>query len=97
MKYVPDDSLSHQVAIAGGGKSISEKEFVKHLKPGTTVTKVQWDGCMATIRNERDCGEILRHEERQGCRGVVIAYSAREGWEALSELRIVGDQIEAWH
>jgi hypothetical protein len=70
-------------------------------KPGHTVTRVRWDGCMATDRVVEDVGELLRYEEGRdlvrGHRGMVVRYDkSGERWEPLAHLRIVNGEAEIW-
>lgn len=91
-------SIQHAMNIAGFCPAIMTLP-----KPGHTVTRVDWRGCMATERHVEDTGDLLRFEDRKlyggrgPTRGVVVQYDKLgERWEPLDHLRIVNGNAEIW-
>lgn len=68
------------------------------IKPGFTVTKVEWHGCMATDRKEVDVGDVIEHRIQHGrYGGVIVKYDqCGKRWEPYEHFRKVNDELEVW-
>jgi hypothetical protein len=71
------------------------------VKAGAPIKLVQWDGCMATERNEVDEGRVVRHapspHNNGKYPGIVVAWSKRgQRWEPLDYVRRAGGKWEVW-
>lgn len=89
--------MDHALSIFGAGGGLSPAD----IKPGLTVTKVQWDGCMATTRKEVDVGEVLRHaaspHDNGRYPGALVKWDeAGERWESFDDFRQVDRNLEVW-
>lgn len=93
-----NDLMQHAMNVGG---------FCKPLKrlpsAGSTIVKVEWNGCMATTRCEVDIGDIIRYEAKQiygsskPVDGIIIQWDKRgERWEPLDHLRLVNGAAEIW-
>lgn len=94
-----DPMMTHVLNLVGARGTLTKDQLLRHLRPGTPVTRVEWDGCMATVRRETGRGVVLR-ESRSQCGkydGMMVAWEpGRERWEPLDYFRIVGDDVEVW-
>lgn len=91
-------SLDHAMDIFGVSKGTFSPS---DIKPGYTVTKVQWDGCMATERTEIDIGEVIKHQPSPHNNGrypgVLIKYDiCGVQWEPMAHFRKVNGSLEVW-
>lgn len=86
--------LQHAMKVGGFEiGTFSERD----IKPGFTVTKVEWHGCMATERKEVDVGDVVKHDPHNGYPGVVVRWDkGGYQWEPLSHFRKVNDELEVW-
>jgi hypothetical protein len=89
------DHAMNILGVASGNFTIAE------IKSGFTVTRVQWDGCMATDRKEVDIGKVIKHmsspHNNGKYRGVLVKYDGRgEQWEPLAHFRRVDGKLEVW-
>lgn len=90
--------MQHAMNIGGFGKRGD-----LNIKPGFTVTWVQWDGCMATIRNEVDHGEVIQasapslHDNGKYPGVIVLWEKGGKQWEPLDYFgRSKGGELEVW-
>jgi hypothetical protein len=91
--------FTHALNIGGFGLP----PVLRMPRAGHTVTRVQWDGCMATERNGQDVGDLVRYESRvlvgipRSIDGMVVKYDKLgEQWEPLAHLRMVDGSAEVW-
>lgn len=89
------DLLQHAMDILGVG---SDQTFTaSDIKPGYTVTKVEWNGCMAERREEVDIGYVVRHVFRNSYQWVIVNYDERGMVEEpLAHFRRNNDELEVW-
>lgn len=90
--------LQHAMNIFGAGGGWFHPA---DIKPGFTVTKIDWCGCMATDRRWMDTGEIIRHQPspHSGGKypGIVVRWDhGGECWEPLQHFRKVNGELEVW-
>lgn len=84
------DHAMHLLGV-GGGLSLG------NIRRGDTVTKVEWDGCMATERKERDIGRVVVHVKVQGYDFVEVLYAKRGlVQEPASHFRKINGELEVW-
>lgn len=97
-----DRLMAHVMNLTGIGGTLDRKDFKRCLRPGSLVTLIQWDGCMAHIRNVVGQGTLLRHESRilygssETFDGILVRYETGERWEPLDYVRINDGAIEVW-
>lgn len=88
--------MDHVLAVTG----FDLKPIKRWPSPGVTVTKVEWDGCMATIRNEIDTGDLVEYSKQKvgdPIEGIYILYDkAGLRFEPLAHVRIVNGEMEIW-
>jgi hypothetical protein len=67
------------------------------IKPGFTVTKIDWRGCMATDRRVDDVGDLVRLLDHGRYAGAMVQYD-KSGlqWEPLDHFRRVNGELEVW-
>lgn len=71
------------------------------MRPGKPVTIIQWDGCMATVRNELYTGKFVREENFRGhgypYPGIIVEDDKGvEHWYIMSDLRFRNGKMEVW-
>lgn len=85
--------MDHAMNILGACSST----ITKLPSLGVTVTKVTWEGCMTTRREEVDVGELIGYRKDRGYGGMIILYDKLgTRWEPLDHLRIVNGNAEIW-
>lgn len=85
--------LDHAMNILGVGGGLS----LGDIRWGYTVTKVEWDGCMANVRNEVDVGTVVRHFKKGGYDWVMVDYDKRGMvHEPAAHFRRVCGELEVW-
>lgn len=90
--------MDHAMNILGA----CQGEFSKaDIKPGFTVTRICWDGCMATNRRVEAVGDVVRHApspHNDGrYPGAIVRYDRiGERWEPLAHFRKVDGELEVW-
>lgn len=96
--------FDHIMRLTGNGAAVGDgivevDAALKLLKPGATVTLVEWNGCMAERRDEKGTGTIVRHEKSEGrYLGFIVRYPWGERWEPLQYTKFIGPEqrIEVW-
>ena len=95
--------LDHAINIAGFGGTLTEDDMKKYLWEGCTVTKISWDGCMATTRNVVARGHVVRlalSPWDKKTQGVYVQYDGepKATWESLARFFFVGiaKDAEVW-
>jgi hypothetical protein len=89
--------MAHVMNLTGLGGTLTRDQLLSRLRPGTPITRVEWDGCMATVRRETGRGEVLGPEKCDKYDGVRVRWSdGVEQWQPLDYVRIVGDDVEVW-
>lgn len=105
----PDGNHEFHRALAIAGfplKPASERARSLALRPGSKIAVVQWDGCMAHIRNERGRGTVVRRcnslelwPRGDSIDGIVyrLEGEGRDRFASLLNLRLVDGRLEEWH
>lgn len=95
--------FDHVMAVAGWPLPTVNADRL--MRPGSPVTFVSWDGCMAHIRNERGAGTITRRCNNRDIFGpkadsidiiVVRMPDGKDRYASLQNLRVVGGKLEVW-
>jgi len=90
--------MDHILNVAGFGPGTFE---AADIKSGHTITKIDWDGCMANVRKEIDTGDIVRHAPSPHSNGrypgIIVKWDKKgERWEPLQHVRRVNGAWELW-
>jgi hypothetical protein len=93
-----DPLMAHVMNLTGHSGTLTKDQLLRRLNPGISITKIVWDGCMATVRREIGRGVILRIEKKDNkYDGVIVRWTdGCEQWQPLDYIRIAGDNVEVW-